>query len=173
MQQVASSARDSHFPPSIHCYRPRCASRPPFSTQTVRVLCDIHPIKRLTASQSTRMAKSASPSSILLKRTSMATSLPPSAGHLSRHPKPSSYPSSPCSAVPTMNHRRTSRPRHCGGRTPPSSRSVLGSVYEIAWSLNKCGTWHQYDHVSWIYKGLFPEFAWRRTLTLDKRACYV
>jgi hypothetical protein len=67
--------------------------------------------------QSTRAAKSASPSCILQKKTSTATNPPPSAGPPSRPPRPSCSPSSACSHHPTTNHPQTSRPASNGART--------------------------------------------------------
>lgn len=77
-----------------------------------------------------KAVKSASPSCILRKKTSMATNLPPNDGRPSRLPRPSCSPLSACSHHPTTSHLQTSRPANNGARTRLHSRRRSESASE-------------------------------------------
>lgn len=81
--------------------------------------------------------RSAFPSFTLLRRTSTATSLPPSAGRPSRPPRPFSCPSSPCCPVPMMRVLPTSRQPGCGVRIRLNLRNVCADACERAWARSK------------------------------------
>jgi hypothetical protein len=124
--QADSSARASRSRANTLSYHQRCASRRPSSTPTVSHHPPTHSqllIQHTNIYKSTRTAKCASRSSTPRKKTSTATNPPPSAGHPSRPPRPSSSPSYPCCQAPTTSHRRTWRLRACGGTTRLNSRN--------------------------------------------------
>lgn len=75
-------------------------------------------------SQSTPTVKSVSQSCTLPRKTSTATSLPPSAGRPSRPPRRFFCPSFPCYPALMTRARRMWKLPACGVRIRPSSRSV-------------------------------------------------
>lgn len=112
-----------------------------------------------------KVAKSASPSCILRKKTSTATNPPLNDGRPSRLPRPSCSPSSACSHHPTMSHLQTSRPANNGARirlhlrrrsesASETLRRVLGTSWDTT-SLSATQGVHCEPGAHWSISWLF------------------